>query len=129
MRERDIERYLVVRERDIERYLVKRVKELGGEVRKVKWVGRDGAPDRFVMVPHTADRNPLIVLPGTATHSPTFLPRARSIWVELKPPGGRATFPKNAHERKQAREHGRMRRMGQRVEVIDSFESVEEILK
>jgi len=39
-----------MRESDVEKYLVKRVKELGGEIRKVKWVGRRGAPDRFVMV-------------------------------------------------------------------------------
>lgn len=39
-----------IRESEIEAYLVKRVKELGGEIRKVKWVGRRGAPDRFVMV-------------------------------------------------------------------------------
>lgn len=39
-----------MRESEIEDYLVKRVKELGGEVRKLKWIGRRGAPDRFVMV-------------------------------------------------------------------------------
>jgi len=38
-----------MRESDIEAHLVKRVKELGGEVRKVKWIGRNGAPDRLVM--------------------------------------------------------------------------------
>lgn len=38
-------------ERDIEAHLVKRVKALGGEVRKVQWVGRRGAPDRIVMLP------------------------------------------------------------------------------
>ena len=30
------------RESHIEAYLVKRAKELGGEVRKVKWIGRTG---------------------------------------------------------------------------------------
>lgn len=39
-----------MRESEIEDYLVKRVKELGGEVRKLKWIGRVGAPDRFVGV-------------------------------------------------------------------------------
>lgn len=104
-----------MRERDIENYLVKRVKELGGEVRKVKWVGRDSAPDRVVMLPHEV-------------FGPFKVP-GRTTWVELKTPGGKATFPKNAHERRQHREHERMRRMGQRVEVIDSFEGVEELLK
>jgi len=31
-----------------ETYLKRRVKETGGETRKVKWLGRRGAPDRFV---------------------------------------------------------------------------------
>lgn len=86
-----------MRERDIEAYLVKRVKALGGEVRKVKWIGRNGAPDRLVM------------LPGVTT------------WIELKASGKKA-------EPHQTREHERMRRMGQRVEVIDSLEGVDELL-
>lgn len=88
-----------MRERDIERRLVERVKQLGGEVRKVAWIGRRGAPDRLVMLP-----NP-----------------PRTIWVELKAPGKKA-------EPHQAREHERMCKMGQRVEVVGSFERIEEIL-
>jgi len=52
-----------MRERDIEQYLVQRVKAMGGEVRKVRWVGRRGAPDRLVMLPNL------------------------TVWVELKSPG------------------------------------------
>lgn len=91
-----------MRESKIEKYLVKRVKELGGEVRKVNWIGRRGAPDRIVMLP---------------------IPKAirQTIWVELKATGIRA----KPH---QVREHNRMRKMGQRVEVIDSFERVDEVL-
>lgn len=103
----------VMRESDIEKYLVKRVKELGGEVRKVKWVGREGAPDRLVMLP------PVVWVEDI---DPT------SFWIEVKRPGGTAKFPSNAHERKQAREHERMRRMGQRVEVVDSFAGVDALL-
>jgi hypothetical protein len=40
----------VLRERDIERYLVKSVKMHGGQVRKLKWIGRRGAPDRAVFL-------------------------------------------------------------------------------
>ena len=98
-------------ERDIEKYLVKRVKELGGEVRKVQWVGRVGAPDRVVMLP------------------PQCLAWYLTVWVELKAPGKLATFPANPHERAQHREHERMRAMGQHVGVIDSIEGVEEALK
>ncbi len=39
-----------MRESNVEKYLVKRVKELGGKTRKLKWIGRRGAPDRFVML-------------------------------------------------------------------------------
>lgn len=99
-------------ERQIEARLVKRVEELGGEVRKVAWISRRGAPDRLVMLPW---------MPGDQT-PPT-------IWVELKAPGKAATFPNTPHERAQHREHERMRKMGQHVEVIDSYEQIEELLK
>lgn len=101
-----------MRESDIEEYLVKRVKELGGEVRKVKWIGRRGAPDRLVMLPFTEKENRK---PG----EPYALPQ--TLWVELKAPGEKA----KPH---QAREHERMRRMGQQVEVVDSIERVDEVL-
>lgn len=95
-----------MRERDIEQYLVRRVKELGGEVRKVQWIGRRGAPDRLVM------------LPGISAYHGDA---GRASWVELKAPGVKA-------EPHQLREHKRMRKMGQRVVVIDSIEGVEELL-
>jgi len=95
-----------LRESDIEKYLVKRVKELGGEVRKVQWIGRSGAPDRLVMLP---PRGPVYSIMDTA------------IWIELKAPGKKA-------EPHQAREHARMHKMGQRVEVVDSFARVDEVL-
>lgn len=40
----------MIRERDIEAYLKKRVTEAGGEYRRVKWLGRRGAPDDYVML-------------------------------------------------------------------------------
>lgn len=87
-----------MRESTIENYLVERVKALGGEVRKVQWLGRRGAPDRLVMLAPDG-----------------------CIWVELKAPGEKA----KPHQK---REHDRMRRMGQRVEVVDSIERVDEVL-
>lgn len=86
-----------MRESHIEQYLVDRVKALGGEVRKVKWIGRNGAPDRLVMLP------------------------GKTLFVELKAPGEKV----KPH---QHREHERMRKMGQRVVVIDSIEGVDEVL-
>lgn len=97
----------MTREAAVEEYLVERVKSLGGEVRKVKWIGRNGAPDRFVMLP---EKNPAL---GTAFNN--------AIWVELKAPGEKA----KPH---QLREHERMRKCGQRVEIIDSFEGVDQLL-
>lgn len=84
-----------MRESVIEAYLVKRVKELGGEIRKVQFINRPGAPDRFVM-----------------------LPSRRGTWVEIKAPGKKA-------EPHQVREHNCMRRLGEIVEVLDSVEAVD----
>ena len=99
-------------ESKIEEYLVKKVEALGGEVRKVQWVGRANAPDRVVMLP-AGKLNWLGV---------------SCIWVELKNPGTIKTFPANAHERAQHREHERMRKLGQRVEVIGTLEQVDTLL-
>lgn len=114
-----------IKERDIERHLVNRVKALGGEVRKVQWIGRCGAPDRLVMLPLRNRDLPAVVPPDRWV--PRISPPA-TIWVELKNPETVKTFPANAHERAQAREHKRMRRMGQRVVVIGTIEQVEELL-
>ncbi len=97
-----------MRESTIEKYLVRRVKELGGEVRKVQWIGRRGAPDRLVMLPRG-------MRGGRYSSIKTF-------WVELKAPGVKP-------ESYQLREHTRMRAMGQIVVVIDSIEGVEELLR
>lgn len=97
-----------LRESDIEKYLVKRVKQLGGEVRKVQWIGRRGAPDRLVMLPWAGRGGPWSAV--------------ATIWVELKAPGVKT-------EPHQLREHARMLAMGQRVVVIDSIEGVEGLLR
>lgn len=94
-----------LRESDIEAYLVKCAKAAGGECRKIQFIGRPGAPDRLVMLPDC-----MRWVGGAA------------IWVELKAPGKKA-------EPHQIREHERMRKMGQRVEVIDSYEQVEDLFK
>jgi hypothetical protein len=107
-----------MRESDIEDYLVKRVKAMKGEVRKVQWIGRNGAPDRFVMLPpkFVREAGDVLVYEGLG------------VWVELKSPETIRTFPADARERAQAREHKRMRELGQRVEVIGTLEGVEELL-
>ena len=90
-----------IRESQIEKYLVAQVKALGGEWRKVRWIGRTNAPDRIAMFPPCSGVN--------------------TAWVELKAPGKKPTSG-------QLREHERMRGMGQRVEVIDSFEGVDKLI-
>ena len=85
-------------ERDIENYLVTQAQALGVLVRKVQWIGRRGAPDRVLM-----------------------LPGGRLVWVEVKQPGAKP-------ERHQAREHERMRAVGQTVVVVDSRDGVDGLL-
>lgn len=97
-----------LRESDIEKYLVKQAKALGGECRKVQWLGRSGAPDRLVMLPE-----------GFGAYM-EYKP-GRTTWIELKAPGKKP-------EPHQLREHARMRKMGQRVEVVDSYARVDEVL-
>lgn len=86
------------RESLIERHLVACVKAAGGEIRKVQWPGRVGAPDRYVM-----------------------LPGRRAFWAEIKAPGEKPTTM-------QVREHNRMRRLGEIVHVVDSIAAVEELV-
>ena len=140
-----------MRESQIEKYLVKRVKELGGEVRKVQWVGRRSAPDRLVMLPsrpicQVVPSRKLLEYFDAVMSRPTpktpeieaelnqIMFRAKytkppfSVWVEVKNPETIKTFPADAHERAQAREHKRMRKLGQHVVVIGTIEQVEELL-
>lgn len=89
-------------EADVESYFVARVEALGGEVRKVQWLGRKNAPDRFVM------------LPGS---QPNF-------WAELKRPG----WKMNPHVAAQFREHDLMRKYDEIVHVISTRAMVDAAL-
>ena len=51
-----------------------------------------------------------------------MIPNRKPIWIELKAPG-------KVPEQHQIREHNRMRRLGELVEVIDSYEAVDELFK
>jgi hypothetical protein len=83
----------------VEDHLDKQVKRLGGETRKVIWVGRRGAPDRRV-----------------------FLPRGRGAWVETK-------RPKKGAEAHQLREHARLRKYGEEVVVLDTPQAIDDWLR
>ena len=89
----------------IERHLCRAVKRAGGEVRKMRWIGRRGAPDRFVLLRHP-------VSSIFAGHSTSHL------WVELKRPGGKL-MPE------QEREIATMRASGCAVLVFDTKESID----
>ena len=84
----------------IEAYLVDQVKALGGEVRKVQWIGRKGAPDRLIWwdFPHVA-------------------------FIEVKAPGVGID-----HRSLQGREIARMRRDGWPVYVVNSREQVDRVV-
>jgi hypothetical protein len=86
-----------MREARVEEHLVQRVKETGGFTRKVKWLGRRGAPDRFCGWPHLQ----------------------RFAMPELKRPNGPDA---EAHQK---REHERLRACGIRVDVLFTKEQVD----
>lgn len=115
-----------IRERDVERYLVAQVKAAGGEVRKVKWIGRRGAPDRVILLDPARAVDRLADAVGCSDRLARLLLEELLglciVWPELKAPGV-------APEAHQLREHARMRKMWQRVVVIDSYAGVDELLK
>lgn len=116
------------RESHIEAYLVKCAKAAGGEVRKVQWIGRAGATDRVILTDGDEAAVDLLYQAGVDMPDADMARLARGIvaayikWPELKAPGKKP-------EPHQVREHERMRRVGQRVEVIDSYEGVEALFK
>lgn len=86
-----------MRESVVEKHFKRRVEATGGIVRKVRWIGRRGAPDRWAGWEATQKRG----------------------WVEMKKP---ATPEAEAH---QAREHARLRACGERVDVLATIEAVD----
>jgi len=84
-----------MRERQIEDYLVKVVKERGGEIRKVKWIGRSAAPDRLIMDP-----------------------KYGMVFVELKRPGKKPTAP-------QQRELDRINDFGGHATWFNCFQDID----
>ncbi|KXB21611.1 VRR-NUC domain-containing protein [Xylella fastidiosa] len=89
----------VMREQAIERYLAARARDQGGQTYKVHCINRNGMPDRLVLLPNNV-----------------------TLWVELKAPGRRC-------QPHQLREHARLRALGQRVVVVDSFDGVDKALQ
>jgi hypothetical protein len=82
----------------IEAHLKKRVGQLGGEIRKLSWIGRRGAPDRMIWWP-----GPVMA------------------FVEVKAPGGRISTL-------QQREMDRLAEAGFTVAVVWDEEGIDELL-
>ncbi len=85
-----------MRESTVEAYLVKRVTELGGEVRKIQFIGRRGAPDRLVMLP------------------------TWTCWVEVKRPGGKAE-PHQVREHARMQRMSQDVRVIDSIEAVDAL--------
>lgn len=85
-------------EKVIEAHLVKLVKKVGGHAYKFTSPAQRGVPDRICV-----------------------FASGRVVFVELKAPGKKPTDL-------QLHEHNRLRKLGQRVEVIDSIDRVEEFI-
>ncbi len=88
-----------MRESTVEEYFDSQVRLSGGDVRKVEWIGRRGAPDKLAGWPN-------------GNHG----------FVELKRPRGQV----EAH---QLREHTAMRRMGLPVAIVSTFAEVDEYVR
>jgi hypothetical protein len=87
-----------IRERVVEQYLLKQIKANGGFVRKLKWVGVSGAPDRFIAI-------------------------NGQIWlVELKRPTGGVVALR------QKREHEKLTAHKVNVIILDSKDGIDEWL-
>lgn len=99
-------------EGEVKAYLKERIKALGGEVRFIKWIGRNNAPDCRVMFPGGETRINLI---AAGTNSRCVV---RNCWVETKAPGKR---PRPGQER----EIKRMRDMGETVLVLPTKEDID----
>lgn len=87
-----------MRESKVADYLKRVVKDAGGEIRKVRWEGRNHAPDFVVM-----------------------LPQGVTFWVETKASNG-------VLRPAQHREHERMRAVGQTVYVPYSIADIDELM-
>lgn len=98
-----------IKEADVEEYLVKRVAECGGVAEKFTSPNRTSVPDRIVSFPWCHNHE-VCGCEGWI------------VFVECKAPG-------EAPNAAQERDHERRRKMGFRVYVIDTFESVDAFIK
>lgn len=88
-------------ERKVEDYLRKRVKETGGMIRKIRWIGRRGAADNLVFY-----KFPAVALVEVKREGATVDPRSQ-----------------------QARDLRRMREAGWPVYVVSSREEVDAMIE
>jgi hypothetical protein len=89
----------MILERDIENYLVRRVKDMGGVAYKFTAPSRRGVPDRLCV-----------------------FPEGDLVFIECKAPKKKPTVL-------QVKEIERLRNLGQNVFVVDSKETIDDILE
>lgn len=92
----------------IEKHLKKEVEKTGGKVRKLKWIGKSGAPDRLIWWPGISHVSPTAIIP-------------RAAFVELKARGKKPT-------RVQQEEHDSFRADGWPVFVVDSVDEANKVV-
>lgn len=99
-------------EAHVEGYLVKRIKAIGGLTRKAQWIARKGCPDQRVLLPEAHRLHLAQILDGG------WPDVVQNPWVECKSLDGDV----DGH---QAREHKRMRALGELVLVCNTRELVD----
>lgn len=96
-----------LKESHIERRLVERTREAKGVAFKFVSPARRSVPDRLILLPVPEEHRALV---------------ASYLWfVECKAPGQKPT-------ESQSREHERLRDLGYRVDVVDTYDAVDETL-
>ncbi len=96
-------------------HLKKKVEALGGEIRAVKWLQRNGAPDVLALLGSIASYRVAHALGETCTHEHFQHPL-----IETKAKNG-------VPEPHQLREHERLRKAGFVVLVLSTIEQIDEV--
>lgn len=114
-----------MRESKVEKHLTDRVKALGGDTRKLSYVGRHSATDRLLLFPA---QSPGHVRVWEFLHTLTQDAAVVTFWAAAQHPLVETKRPKLDANEAQAREHERLRAAGFIVLVLDSIEAIDKVL-
>lgn len=105
-------------------HLKKKVEALGGELRAVKWLGRNGAPDVLALLPERAAEDLLLtVLPRHEARDLQY----RDAQAPFRHPLIETKAKDGVPEPHQLREHERLRHAGFVVLVLSTIEQIDEV--